>query len=142
MIIKMMIGTRDGIKIKMKDKILFKEGSSEAVDINIRVFEKIIQLMKENNWIIFVSGHASLGEKGKDGSDALTLSSKRAIDVSRALIERGVRPEQVTTIFYGDTRPDSGYSSSGNTPQNLNRRVEFILRKVGIDTPGRKVDSK
>ncbi len=132
----------EGIKIKLRDKILFKEGTSEAADINIEVFEKIIKMMRENNWIIFVSGHASLGEKGKDGSDAFSLSAKRAMDVSRALVERGVRPEQVTTVFYGDTRPDSGYGASGNTPQNLNRRVEFILRKVDISSPGRKVDSR
>lgn len=132
----------EGIKIKLKDKILFKEGTSEAADINIEIFEKIIKLMRENNWVIFVVGHSSLGEKGKDGSDAFTLSSRRAIDVSRALIERGVRPEQITTVFYGDTRPDTGYGAGANTLQNLNRRVEFILRKVDISSPGHKVDSR
>lgn len=132
----------EGVKVKIKDKILFKEGTTEAADLNVRVFERIIKLMRENDWTLFVQGHASLGEKAKNGGDALMLSAMRAQDVTRALIERGVRPEQISTVFHGDTRPDTGYGQGSQPNQKFNRRVEFILRKIDLSTPGHKVDPR
>jgi len=135
----------EGIKVRMKEFILFKKGSVKIGDIHIKDFQRMIKLLKGNNWTIFIEGHASRGEVSSDGKhDALILSSMRAAAVTRALVRRGVRNTKVSTVFYGDTRPqkDNGKTLSASELDKLNRRVEFVLRKTDLRTPGHKVESK
>ena len=55
----------------------------------------------------------------------MTLSESRAQSVRSALIERGVKPERLTAIGFGEDVPldNSGTESS----RERNRRVEFII---------------
>lgn len=129
----------ESIFVRMKDKIYFRPGSTGIDDINIQVFERLVKMMKENNWNIMVEGHAGPGEvSSKDKSvDAYMLSSQRALAVSKSLIQRGISPDRITTIFYGDSRPQD------KTNKNVSdRRVEFLLKKVDLRTEGRKVESR
>ena len=90
--------------------------------------------MQSNNWTLFVEGYADAGEKMKGtGFDAYMLSAKRAQEVTKALVERGVRAEKITTLFYGDSRVDE------NAP---NMKVQFILRKRDMRTEGKKVSAE
>ena len=70
-----------------------------------------------------------------------TPSSYRAAGVTRALIKRGVRPSKISTVFYGDTRLFR-YNDGGQPDQVQSRRVEFLLRKTDLRTPGQKVESQ
>jgi len=139
----------EGIKVRMKEAIQFKKGSIKIGDIHIKDFSRMIKLLKGNDWSVFVEGHASRGEtaprsSGKGVHDALILSSMRAAAVTRALVTRGVRSNKITTVFYGDTRPqkNNGKKLSADEQDKLNQRVEFILRKTDLRTPGHKVPSK
>ena len=133
----------EGIKVMVKDKIYFKEGSVVPSEVNIEVYDRIVKMLSNTGWTIFVLGHASRGETSTDGSrDAFELSASRASAVARNLMKQGVRPEQVTTTFYGDTRPDKVLKSNGQERQDLNRRVEFVIRKRDVGTPGHKVESR
>jgi chemotaxis protein MotB len=129
----------ESINVKMKDKIHFRPGSTGIDDINIQVFERLVKMMKENTWNIMIEGHAEVGEVStKDKSiDAYTLSAQRALAVSKSLIQRGISPERITTIFYGDSRPQDK-----TNPNVSDRRVEFLLKKVDLRSEGRKVESK
>lgn len=122
----------EGIKIRMKDNITFKKGSTVIDDISVRVFQRVIMLMQDNDWAIFIEGHSEKGETSTEepSVDAFMLSAKRASAVAKSLIKRGVRPEKITTVFYGDTR---------NIDGDINRKVEFILRKNDLQTKGRSV---
>ncbi len=133
---------KEGIKIAFKDKIYFKEGSVVPTNVNIEVYDRLVNLLNEKNWTIYVLGHASRGEIGAGSIDAFELSAKRASAVARNLIKQGVRPEQVTTTFYGDTRPDKVLKKNGQQRQDLNRRVEFFMRKRDVSTTGHKVRSR
>src|SRR5690606_26978632 len=94
------------IMVRMKDKVQFQKGSVGIDEINIQVFDRLVKMMRENNWNILVEGHAEAGEVSiKDGGDAYTLSSQRALAVSKSLLQRGISPDRITTIFYGDSRP-------------------------------------
>ena len=133
----------EGIKVMIKDKVYFKKGSVVPSDVNIEVYDRIVKMLSEKNWTIYVLGHASRGETSSDGSrDAFDLSASRASAVARNLMKQGVRAEQVTTTFYGDTRPDKVLKKNGEERQELNRRVEFIIRKRDVATPGHKVESR
>src|SRR5690606_4304725 len=101
------------IIVRMKDRVLFQKGSTGIDEINIQVFDRLIQMMRDNAWNIMVEGHAEAGEVGSKGEDAYALSSARALAVSKALIQRGVSSNRITTIFYGDSRPQ----------EKVNRRI-------------------
>lgn len=131
--------TKEGIKVDMKDKIYFKKGSAEISKINVESFKKMINLLRGRDWTVFVQGHSSAGERGKDNADPYTLSSYRAAAVTRSLIENGIRPNKITTVFYGDTRP--ARVTSGDV-QSMSRRVEFIIRKTDLKTEGREVETR
>lgn len=129
----------ESIYVRIKDKIQFKKGSVVIDEINIQVYDRLVKMMRENNWNILIEGHAEKDEvSSKDSSiDAYGLSSQRAMAVSKVLIQRGIAPEKITTIFYGDSRPE---------PKNQNnvsdRRVEFLLKKVDLRVEGRKVQAQ
>lgn len=131
----------EGVKVRMKDKIYFKKGSTEIDEISVKVFEKLIKLIRQNDWTVFVEGHASRGETSPDGMDALMLSSQRATAVTKALIRRGVRPQKITTVFYGDTR-EIKKDRYDEQDAREGRRVEFILRKIDLKTKGHEVHSQ
>ncbi len=131
----------EGIKVRVKDKIYFKGGSTELSDISIEVFDRMVKLLTKTNWTVFVEGHSSKGEEGGVGMDAFALSSKRAAVVSRVLIKKGVLPSKVTTVFYGDTRPDEAYEHARESNDKQNSRVEFIIRKTDLRSRGHKVES-
>ena len=127
------------ILVRMKDKIQFRLGSVGIDDINIQVFERLIKMMKENNWNIMIEGHSEEGESlAKDKSvDAYALSAQRAMAVSKTLMQKGISSGRITTIFYGDSRPQGKVS-----PNVSDRRVEFLLKKTDLRTEGRKVEAK
>lgn len=128
----------ESILVRMKDKIQFQKGSTGIDEINIQVFDRLVKMLKENNWNIIVEGHAEAGEVGaRDGADAYTLSSARALAVSKSLLQRGVSADRVTTVFYGDSRPQEKLNKTIS-----DRRVEFILKKNDLRTEGRKVESQ
>jgi chemotaxis protein MotB len=129
----------ESIHVKMKDKIQFRPGSVSIDEINIQVFERLVKMLRENSWHVMIEGHAEAGEVSSENKniDAYTLSSQRALAVSKALIQRGVSPERITIIYYGDSRP------LVKNAQNISdRRVEFLLKKVDLRMEGRKVDAQ
>ncbi len=126
------------ILVRMKDKIQFQKGSTGIDEINIQVFDRLVKMLRENNWNIMIEGHAEAGEVAlKDGADAYMLSSARALAVSKSLIQRGVSANRITTIFYGDSRPQEKING-----MIIDRRVEFILRKADLRIEGRKVEAQ
>jgi chemotaxis protein MotB len=129
----------ESIFVRMKDQIVFTQGSTGIDEINVQVFDRVVKMMRENNWHIMVEGHSEEGEtfSSDPKSDAYSLSSLRAMAVSKVLIKRGVDPKRITTLFYGDSRPQEKINSSIN-----DRRVEFLIKKSDLRADGRKVESK
>ena len=126
----------EGVKVNVKDEIVFTRNTTRMNNKSvIPVFQRIINLMKNEDWTLFVEGYADKGEtlQGQKGVDAYLLSAKRAQEVTKALVKRGVDPEKITTLFYGDSRAQE------NTE---NKKVRFILRKRDLRTEGQKAPSR
>ncbi len=132
----------EGIKVVVKDKIYFKDGTTVPSVIAVEVFEKVVKMLSKSDWTVYVMGHSSRGEVSSDGSrDAFELSAKRASEVARSLIKRGVSPSQVVTSFFGDTRPIKIVGTGEENPDDQ-RRVEFMIRKRDLAATGHKVDAQ
>ncbi|HLT22538.1 MAG TPA: flagellar motor protein MotB [Bacteriovoracaceae bacterium] len=121
----------ESIQVRLKDKIIFNKNSTGISEINIHVFDKLVKLLRENNWNILVEGHA-----GSDERNPYELSSQRALTVSKSLIQRGVSPERITILFYGDSRPLKKVHAS-----IVDGRVEFSIKKNDLRTEGKKVEA-
>lgn len=133
----------EGIKVAIKDKIYFQAGSPTAIDeISVSVFDRLVKMLTNKDWTIFVQGHAHPGEVSPDGKSAFQLSALRAEEVTKSLIRRGVRPEKITSVFYGDSRPVKIQGKSAEENNKESRRVEFLIRKTDLGTSGHKVDSQ
>ncbi|PIP88744.1 MAG: hypothetical protein COW01_08330 [Bdellovibrionales bacterium CG12_big_fil_rev_8_21_14_0_65_38_15] len=128
----------EGIKVVVKDKIFFNEGSVTPSKIVVKVYDDLVKMLSSKDWVVFVQGHAAVGERSADGKDAFELSAQRAAAVSKSLIRRGVRASKVTTVFYGDTRTITLPNRSQAENDELSRRVEFMIRKADLNTPGSK----
>lgn len=128
----------EGIKVIIKDKIYFEQGSVIPTQIVVQVYDDLVKMLSMEDWVVFVQGHASVGEKSQDGKDAFELSGARASAVARSLIRRGVRANKVTTVFYGDTRPVNIPGRAQSESDRLSRRVEFLIRKTDLMAPGSK----
>lgn len=128
----------EGIKVRLKENIYFKEGTIEIENFHAETMAKLADLMKNENWVLFIEGHSSVGEKSKDGKlDAWGLSSLRSMVVSQNLLKRGIKADRINPVFYGDSRPDrQDKSTSRQSDPRLDQRVEFMLRKTDLRTPG------
>ena len=62
--------------------------------------------------------------------------------MAKTLIEKGVSPKQITIVSYGDSRPLVIKGSSEARSDRLSQRVEFAIRKIDLETKGRKVDAQ
>ncbi len=133
----------EGIKVVVRDKITFKKGSIIPDKIIVPVYDRLVQLLSQKDWVLFVIGHASIGEESEDGNlDAFGLSAQRASAVTKSLIKRGIRASKVTTIFHGDSRPFKVQSESTEINDKISRRVEFIIRKNDLSALGKKKEIK
>lgn len=136
----------EGIKVQIKEAILFKEGSIKIDNINIEAFEKMVKMLSDKDWVVYVQGHAAKGEEYKNENgevqDAMTISSLRSQEVTKSLIRRGVRPNKIEAVFYGDSRPIEIQGRSTEQNRSDSRRITFMLRKVGLNELGRKVNSQ
>jgi chemotaxis protein MotB len=129
----------ESIKVMVKEKIYFKPGTIEIENINIEVFDKLTNLLKNENWVVFIEGYAMAGEEGSQepfmGKKAYELSSLRSMAVASNLMKKGVRSQQITSTYYGDSRP----IEDENVPLKNNARVEFIIKKLDLHARGKHV---
>lgn len=121
----------ESIHVRLKDKIVFNKNSTSISEINIHVFDRLVKMLRENNWNILIEGHAA-----SDENEPYELSSKRALTLSKSLIQRGVNPNRITTLFYGDSRPLKKVHAN-----ITDGRVEFLIKKNDLRTEGRKVEA-
>jgi chemotaxis protein MotB len=130
----------EGIKIRFKDRILFKTGSLKIAKMSTNTLEEIRKLLVKNDWNLFIEGHSAPEEIPLNKKwDTYSLSSQRATKVAKFFLEKGVPPERITTIFYGDSRPIK-VDDKVNLP--LSQRVEMFIRIKDLQTPGFKIHGR
>jgi len=108
--------------------IPFEEASSELTESGLELAKAIAGRLKGSRWIIEVRGHSSPYETFRDVNAGLELSFKRSQVVANALVEAGLRWEQLHVVACADSdrkvaRP------SGREQDRVNRRVEVIVTK-------------
>lgn len=116
-----------GLVTRMLDQVLFDSGKAELRPGAFRVLDKVAQVLQQvPGQPVGVEGHTDnvpIQRSGWESNKA--LSHARAKAVMEHLVSKGLDPERLTPIGYGEDRP----IESNDTVQGRqkNRRVEIII---------------
>lgn len=113
----------EGINITFESGVLFATNSSQ---LNMAAKDNLAKLTdvlnKYPDTYVRVEGHTD--NTGTDDYN-LTLSEKRAKEVTDYLTLKGVTPGRMKTAWYGEAQPKTGNDTESGKAQN--RRVEFSI---------------
>lgn len=118
------------LTVNMVDAILFDTGKAEIKEEGVAVLEKVTSILKgETEKAIRIEGHTDdvpiSGNLAKRFPTNWELSAARAINVTKFLQEKGIAPELLSAIAYGEYKP----IADNDTPEGraMNRRIEITL---------------
>lgn len=108
------------------NNIFFDEYSATLKEESKPELNRMVKLLKEKpELIIEISGHT---DAVGDDNDNQILSEKRAASVKDYLIAKGIKPNRLQSVGYGETQPIA--DNNNDIDRQQNRRVEFkILKK-------------
>ncbi|MCB1758241.1 MAG: OmpA family protein [Gammaproteobacteria bacterium] len=116
----------EGVQLEVSDNILFALGSTELTPEGMALLDDLYRVFNRQQGSVSIEGHT-------DDRPIATarfpsnweLSSGRATQVARYLIDKGMAPERLRAIGYADTRPlESNTSAEG---RSRNRRVALLV---------------
>jgi len=113
-----------GGKIELPENINFDTGSDKISGRSEALMDRIAEKIKANPQVkrIRIEGHTDDVGGAKKNQE---LSQARAESVRNFLIKKGVEPERLQAVGYGDTRPLDKRKTAEARAKN--RRVEFII---------------
>lgn len=129
-----------GFIIQMPASLLFRPGSAVIESDDALLFIKRVALMiskMSNNMDVVVRGHTDNMPIPSESlyKDNWELSTARAVNVTKELINSGVRPARLTAAGHAQYRP----IATNTTPEGRarNRRVElhFLSKNQGLQAP-------
>ena len=106
----------------IEDNINFEFGKSDINPSSYPYLDMLADLFIHLNKKIRVSGHT---DNVGSAETNMTLSRNRAKSVVNYLIKKGVKPNKISSAWYGYTRPVA--SNDTEEGRRLNRRVEFEI---------------
>lgn len=125
------IGTgSEGFIIRLPAALLFKEGGVEVENNDGFLFlRRVAEIAARFPPDVYteVRGHTDLLPVPRDSryQDKLELTAKRALSVSRILLEEGVDPKRLNTVGRGDQDPLT--HAKAPEAQEQNRRVDLYF---------------
>jgi outer membrane protein OmpA-like peptidoglycan-associated protein len=104
--------------------LYFETGSTKLTSDSQKTLSDITQTINANDsQDISVIGHA---DRAGNRDYNMTLSTKRATEVVRLLVQQGVKPEYVKATSHGEENPLIKTADNVQSPKN--RRVEVVVR--------------
>lgn len=120
-----------GVLLRVNSDALFDPGSATLMPGADKIFEQVVNLLKEYNLYLVVRGHADQQEASDSNYPTnWELSGSRAAAAVRYIVEHGIKPTRLRAVAYADTRP----LEPSTTPEGVakNRRVEFYFHRPDI----------
>jgi flagellar motor protein MotB len=109
--------------------LIFEEGSPILTPGSDVLLVRLSDLVRRYpGFTLVCEGHAAPGERGRGGTDALELSSQRALSAVRYLAALGVPSATLSSEAHGDSQPDGDAGSPEG--RALQRRVSFRFQRV------------
>ena len=102
------------------ERIEFEKAGAEISLKSLGLVDRLSDIARNCDARIRISGHT---DSDGDGTSNLHVSTKRAHNLRKRMLARGVPESQVTAVGYGETRP----IADNSTPEGRekNRRIEI-----------------
>lgn len=112
-----------GVVITLSGGVLFATGQSELMSIARTKLDDVAKALQDQGYKkITVEGHTD--SRGSDSVN-MELSRLRAEAVRIHLVSRGIKPELITAVGVGETRPVASNDTAEGRANN--RRVEIVV---------------
>lgn len=113
----------DTLLVRFSADSLFDSGSADLDPAGRSALDRMAEVINDyRKTAVVVQGHTDAGasERCRD------LSEQRADTVRRYLVRRGVEPERISAVGYGDDAPVA--SNQTELGRSRNRRVDVLLK--------------
>ena len=120
----------DNLILVMPGNVTFDTGKADLQQSFHATLESVVKVLREyDKTVIEIAGHTD-----SVGSDSFnqTLSEQRAREVGAYLSARGIIPERIVTVGYGESRPIGDNASEAGRAQN--RRAELTLIPISTES--------
>ena len=122
------------LQIELKDSILFSSGSADTSEQAQRIFDEIAGILKNYSNPIQVEGFTdNIPIKSVKYPTNWELSTARASAIVKYLASKGVAPERLSAVGYGEYQPVAANDTDQGRAQN--RRVTIMVAKRKMDRP-------
>jgi len=125
-----------GLVLTLQNKILFDPGKAVLKEECKRTLDKIAKVIKESvepDAQIMIEGHTDNQPIKYSGwKSNWELSAARALSVLHYLEGRGIEPDRMCAVGYGEYKPVA--SNATEEGRQLNRRVEIVVVPKGWGT--------
>lgn len=121
------------LTLQIQEKILFPSGGAELNPQGGQVLERLAPMFMAPGQMISVEGHTdNIPINTGIFPSNWELSSSRATRVVRYLAERGVPPNRLRAIGYGEMRPLA--DNADEQGRSVNRRVSIVIDLAVVKT--------
>lgn len=122
------------LQIELKDSILFSSGSADTSDQAQKIFDEIAGILKNYSNPVQVEGFTdNIPIKSMKYPTNWELSTARASAIVKYLASKGVAPERLSAVGYGEYQPVAANDTDQGRAQN--RRVAIMIAKRKMDRP-------
>ena len=129
------------LQIELKDSILFASGGTDLSLQAQAIFDEIAGILKGYSNPIQVEGYTdNIPIKNPRYPSNWELSSARASAIVKLLAARGVAPQRLSAVGFGEFQPVASNEHPAGRAQN--RRVALMIARRKIERPGAPVDQQ
>lgn len=122
------------LQIELKDSILFSSGSAETSAQAQKIFDEIALILKSYSNPVQVEGFTdNIPINSTKYPTNWELSSARASAIVKYLATKGVAPDRLSAVGYGEYQPIASNETDVGRAQN--RRVAIMVAKRKMDRP-------
>lgn len=122
------------LQIELKDSILFSSGSADTSEQAQKIFDEIAGILKNYSNPVQVEGFTdNIPIKSAKYPTNWELSTARASAIVKYLVSKGVAPERLSAVGYGEYQPVVSNATEQGRAQN--RRVAIMIAKRKMNRP-------
>lgn len=122
------------LQIELKDSILFSSGSADTSEQAQKIFDEIASILQGYSNPVQVEGFTdNIPIKSVKYPTNWELSTARASAIVKYLASKGVAPERLSAVGYGEYQPKAANNTEQGRAQN--RRVTIMVAKRKMDRP-------
>jgi chemotaxis protein MotB len=127
------------LQIELKDSIIFSSGSADTSEQARKIFDEIAAILAGYSNPVQVEGFTdNVPINSVRYPTNWELSTARASAIVKHLAAKGVAPERLSAVGYGEYQPVAPNDSEQGRAQN--RRVTIMIAKRKMDRPGIRVE--